>query len=56
VSVVRILIELHRNRTGALEGAVVHEGSDQPQPFHGWLELLRVLEAVIGPPKGSEPN
>ena len=52
---VRILLDLHPDRAGGVEGAVVREDGGQPQPFHGWLELLRVLEAVISPPADSEP-
>jgi hypothetical protein len=42
--VVRILVELRRNDTDMVEGAVTEEGSSTAQPFAGWLELLRLLE------------
>jgi hypothetical protein len=42
--VVRILVELRRDATGAVEGSITSEGSDEAEPFSGWLELLRLLE------------
>jgi hypothetical protein len=48
VRVVRILVELSRDASGAVEGSVISEGSDEAEPFSGWLELLRLLENAAG--------
>jgi hypothetical protein len=49
----RFFVELHRTTTGDVEGVVVPEGTDQPWRFHGWLELLRLLESVERPPEAG---
>jgi hypothetical protein len=54
--VVRILVELHRNEVGLVEGMVTEDGDGPTQPFYGWLELLRLLEAAVGYPDDSEPG
>jgi hypothetical protein len=42
---VRIIVELHHTSDEGVHGSVIlHSG--EPQPFTGWLELLRVLEAL----------
>jgi hypothetical protein len=46
--VVRILVELSRDASGAVTGSVTCEGSDEVEPFSGWLELLRLLEDATG--------
>jgi hypothetical protein len=53
--VVRRLIQLHRNEGGLAEGTVTDDAGGPPQPFHGWLELLRLLEAAVGYPDDPEP-
>ncbi|MEW9550847.1 hypothetical protein [Nonomuraea sp. NPDC050783] len=39
----RFVVELEHGPDG-VHGRVTREGSDRPEPFHGWLELLRLLE------------
>ena len=39
----RFILELEYGADGVY-GQVTREGCDRPEPFHGWLELLRVLE------------
>jgi hypothetical protein len=41
---VRFVVDLRRTEDGGVEGVVIPEGSEQGQPFAGWLELLRLLE------------
>jgi hypothetical protein len=43
---VRIIVELHHTNDEGVHGAVIPDGGGEPQPFTGWLELLRVLEAL----------
>ena len=31
-------------------------GSREPVRFEGWLDLLRVLSALVGPKSGSDPE
>jgi len=42
---VRIIVELHHTNDEGVHGAVIPD-SGEPQTFTGWLELLRVLEAL----------
>ena len=42
----RIIVELHYTHDEGVRGAVIPDGSSEPQAFTGWLELLRVLEAL----------
>jgi hypothetical protein len=39
----RYVVELHYTADG-VHGEVTRDGSDTPEPFCGWLELLRLLE------------
>jgi hypothetical protein len=48
----RVIVELHRTQAGTVHGAVIAPGEadiGEPQRFAGWLELLRVLEALAPP-------
>jgi hypothetical protein len=45
----RCIVELRRTDDDGVEGVLVTEGSGHPQPFSGWLELLRLLEVVAAP-------
>jgi hypothetical protein len=40
---VRYILDLHHSAEGAY-GEITREGSDHPEPFTSWLELLRLLE------------
>jgi hypothetical protein len=44
----RFIVELRYGADG-VEGEVTEEGTAQAQPFVGWLELLRLLEAPSPP-------
>jgi hypothetical protein len=44
----RLVIDLNRGADG-IEGVIKVAGSDKPQPFSGWLELLRLLEGLVPP-------
>jgi hypothetical protein len=49
----RVIVELHRTEADAVHGVVIADtGEDigKRHQFAGWLELLRVLEA-LAPPK-----
>jgi hypothetical protein len=49
---VRVVVELHRTGDeGGVRGLVIAdpEGGGEPHPFSGWLELLRLLEALVSP-------
>ncbi len=41
----RFVIELTHMGDDRVEGTVSQQGTDQPQGFCGWLELLSLLEA-----------
>jgi hypothetical protein len=45
---VRVIVELHYTNDEGVHGSVIADadGLGQPQPFAGWLELLRILEAL----------
>jgi hypothetical protein len=45
---VRFVLELTPTEDGRVEGVLVREGSDEPQRFSGWLDLLRLLERSAG--------
>jgi hypothetical protein len=47
----RVIVELHRTETDTVHGVVIADGEDigKPHRFAGWLELLRVLEALAPP-------
>lgn len=40
----RFVVDLRRTEDGGVGGIVTPEGSEEGQPFAGWLELLRLLE------------
>jgi hypothetical protein len=40
---VRYILEL-KQQDGSVLGTVLPEGATDPVEFHGWLELLRMLE------------
>jgi hypothetical protein len=48
----RFVVELHRSEGDTIHGVVIAEpeGSGEPQPFTGWLELLRLLATLEPPP------
>jgi hypothetical protein len=46
----RYILELYYTADGVC-GEVTREGSDTPERFCGWLELLRLLE----PPQTEDP-
>jgi hypothetical protein len=50
----RVIVELHRTEAGTVHGVVIAHASDLSEPHHfaGWLELLRILEA-LAPPETS---
>jgi hypothetical protein len=43
---VRFVLELIPTPHGRVEGLLVREGSDKPERFSGWLDLLRLLESA----------
>jgi len=43
----RFIVDL-RHTDQSVEGEVLREGAAAPEPFSGWLELLRLLE--VGDP------
>jgi hypothetical protein len=47
----RVIVDLHRTEAGTVHGAVIADAEDtgEPHRFAGWLELLRVLEALAPP-------
>jgi hypothetical protein len=47
----RVIVDLHRSQAGTVHGVVIADAEDigEPQQFAGWLELLRVLEALAPP-------
>jgi len=50
----RVIVELHRTQTDTVHGVITADAEDigEPQRFAGWLELLRILEA-LAPPEPS---
>jgi hypothetical protein len=53
----RVIVELHR--TGdTVHGVVIADAEDlsEPHQFAGWLELLRVLEALAPPQTSTSTN
>jgi hypothetical protein len=44
----RVIVELHRTDADTVHGVVIADADDigEPQRFAGWLELLRILEAL----------
>jgi hypothetical protein len=51
----RFIVDLRHTDEG-VEGEVTREGAAVPEPFSGWLELLRLLEMAspsnLDPPLG----
>jgi hypothetical protein len=47
----RVVVELHRTEDDSVHGVVIAdaEGTGEPHPFTGWLELLRLLESFAPP-------
>jgi hypothetical protein len=48
----RVIVELHRTEADAVHGVVIahaEEDIGKPHQFAGWLELLRILEALAPP-------
>jgi hypothetical protein len=43
----RVLVELHQTNAGSVEGTLTPEDAGEAQPFSGWLDLLRLLEAAL---------
>jgi len=41
----RFIVDITYTEGNGVEGLVSREGHDEPQPFFGWLELTRWLEA-----------
>jgi hypothetical protein len=52
----RFLVELHPTEAGGVEGLVIPEETGEAQPFSGWLELLRLLEAAEPHRQGHHPD
>jgi hypothetical protein len=50
----RFVLDLRHTEQG-VEGEVTREGATAPEPFSGWLELLRLLE-VPEPAMPSAPE
>jgi hypothetical protein len=51
----RVIVELHRTEADAVHGVVIADAKEdigKPHQFAGWLELLRILEA-LAPPETS---
>jgi hypothetical protein len=48
---VRVVLDLHRGGNGNVHGVVITEGDkgNEQHAFAGWLDLLRVLEALTLP-------
>jgi hypothetical protein len=53
---VRVLVEFQQTATGSVEGILTPERGGESQPFSGWLDLLRLLEAALAarPDHGAE--
>ena len=47
----RVIVDLQRTEAGTVHGVVITdaEHTGEPHQFAGWLELLRVLEALSPP-------
>jgi hypothetical protein len=47
----RVIVDLQRTEAGTVHGVVIADSEDisEPHGFHGWLELLRELEALVPP-------
>ncbi|WP_405651344.1 hypothetical protein [Streptomyces sp. RK9] len=49
----RYVIEVYREHDGVC-GSVAAESCESPRPFHGWLELLALLEPPLPEGAGRE--
>jgi hypothetical protein len=50
----RVVVDLHRTEAGTVHGAVIAEEIGEPRRFAGWLELLRILEALAPPERCTD--
>jgi hypothetical protein len=50
----RYIVELGRTADDQVEGVVGRDGLSEPVPFHGWIELLSLLERPF--PAELEPG
>jgi hypothetical protein len=50
----RYIIELERTEDDHIEGVVGRDCLSEPVPFHGWIELLSLLERPL--PAELEPG
>jgi hypothetical protein len=48
----RYTLELRYTAWG-VEGMLSRDGMAEPEPFSGWLDLLRLLEATPSPERGT---
>ena len=49
----RVILELLPSGTGRVTGTLRTDWANPPVPFDGWLELMRLLEAVPLDPSDS---
>jgi hypothetical protein len=52
----RLIAEIEKSSDGRLEGTIQCEHRDQPIPFSGTLELLRILEDEVPPAPAAGPS
>jgi hypothetical protein len=52
-SAVRYVIDLRRTADNRVEGVLRREGTTQPVPFSGWIELATLLEPPPLDPAGE---
>ena len=47
----RVIVDLQRTEAGTVHGVVIPDAKEigEPHRFAGWLELLRILEALAPP-------
>jgi hypothetical protein len=50
----RYIVDLERTADDHIEGVVARDGLSEPVPFHGWIELLSLLERPL--PAELEPG
>ena len=53
-SPVRLVLELIPAEHGRVEGVLMREGTDEREPFSGWLDLLRLLEGAADDSPGDQ--
>jgi hypothetical protein len=51
----RLIAEIEKSSDGRLEGTILCEHRDQPIPFSGTLELLRILEDEVPSAPAAPP-